>query len=303
MRKHNIEERMTTWGGMPFIRIPAGPFIMGSREENPLAYSDEMPQHILQIHYDYWISRYPIRNSDFSAFVRATRHVTRAETEGWCWVWNPEVMEWEQANGASWTHPLGAESIIRGMDHHPVVQVCWYDALVYCAWLNHEYGQDLPQGYRFRLPSEAEWEKAARGSNGREWPWGNEFDLTLCNCREGGKVRTIETGSHSPRSDSPYGVADMGGNAWEWTTTLWGDDREAPAFVYPYTSRDGREQYSVGEAFYRIIRGGSYKDDRRGVRSACRDLDPPHYSLSNLGFRVLAAPDIQEVDISVLTLE
>ena len=202
--------------------------------------------------------------------------------------------QWENKEGANWKHPLGANSSIAALEEHPVVQVCWYDALAYCEWLNRKHINDLPPGYHFRLPSEAEWEKAARGIDGRVWPWGNTYDAALCTARNGGKVCTTPVGAHSPQGDSVYGVADMSGNVWEWTLTLWGNDRDKSDFVYPYLSQDGRENQRAGEGFFRIIRGGSFKDGMSGVRSACRDLDPPHYSLNNLGFRVFAAPILEE---------
>jgi formylglycine-generating enzyme required for sulfatase activity len=277
-------------GGMEFVRVPKGGFIMGSREDNELAWGDEFPQHTLDIPYDYWIGRFPVTNGEFRAFVRATAYVTRAEKEGWCWAWNRQDEKWEKVEGASWAHPTGDRRGDADLVDHPVVQVCWYDAVAFCGWLNEAQGDGLPQGYRFSLPNEAEWEKAARGPEGREWPWGNEFDEGLCNSKLSGKVHTIAVGSHSPRGDSTYGAADMSGNVWEWTITLWGDDRDKPSYVYPYDSQDGREALPAGEECYRIIRGGSFKDDMKGVRCAVRDLDPPHYSLNNLGFRVFVVP-------------
>jgi iron(II)-dependent oxidoreductase len=205
-------------------------------------------------------------------------------------VWNVAEEEWKKTEEASWEHPLGNGGSVESLEHHPVVQVCWYDAGAFCDWLNQNHNHELPNGYHFRLPSEAEWEKAVRGPKGFVWPWGNSFDPELCNSRESGRIHTVEIGSFSPQGDSEYGLADTSGNVWEWTITLWGEDRDTPSFVYPYSSQDGREDQSAGESVYRIIRGGSYKDDLKGVRSACRDLDPPNYSLSNLGFRVFVVP-------------
>ena len=290
MTKENVEKHYQTWAGLDFVRIPEGRFIMGSKADDELAWEDEKPQHTLELAYDTWAGRFPVSVAEFRRFVQSAAHRTRAEIEGWCWVWNVEEMKWEKIEGASWEHPLGIKSGVETMERSPVVQVCWYDAVAYCEWLNRNHLHELPEGYRFRLPSEAEWEKAARGPKGRKWPWGDAFDSGLCNSRESERFHTVEIGSFSPQGDSVYGVADMSGNAWEWTITLWGEDRDTPSFVYPYDSQDGREDQGAGEGVYRIIRGGSYKDDIKGVRCACRDLDPPNYSLSNLGFRVFVVP-------------
>ncbi|MGC9332677.1 MAG: formylglycine-generating enzyme family protein, partial [Anaerolineae bacterium] len=289
MRPNSTEEA-GAWTGLDFVRIPKGQFVMGSKDDDESAWDDEKPQHTLEIPYDYWVGRYPASNAQFGEFVRATSFETRAEREGWCWVWNMGDGRWGKVEGANWRHPLGTNSSITALEEHPVVQVCWYDVLAFCEWLNQKHINDLQQGYHFRLPSEAEWEKAARGTDGREWPWGNESDAALCNSKDGGRFRTTGVGAHSPQGDSVYGAADMSGNVWEWTLTLWGKDREKADFVYPYLGTDGRENQSAGDGFFRIIRGGSFKDNIRAVRSACRDLDPPYYSLNNLGFRVFAAP-------------
>jgi len=287
-----------TWGEMDFVQIPKGGFVMGSEDDNVLAFGDEKPQHTFEISYDYWVRRFPVTNAMFAEFVRSTSFETRAEREGWCWVWSSKDGKWEKKEGANWKHPLGANSSIDGLEKHPVVQVCWYDTLAFCGWLTQKHISDLQQGYHFRLPSEAEWEKAARGTDGREWPWGNSFDTARCNSKDGGKLCTTSVRSHVPQGDSVYGVAEMSGNVWEWTITLWGEDRDTPSFDYPYRREDGRENLKAGDGFYRVIRGGSYKDDIRGVRCACRDIDPPFYSLSNLGFRVFVAPIIENENIS-----
>ena len=279
---------------MDLVRIPQGPFVMGSRDENELAWDDEKPQHALEIPYDYWIARHPVSSAQFGEFVRSTAFKTRAEREGWGWVWNTRREQWRQEEGANWRNPLGSNSSVAPLEQHPVVLVCWYDALAFCEWLNQKHINNLPQGYHYRLPTEAEWEKAARGAEGYEWPWGNDFHAALCNSREMGKLCTTSVGAYSPQGDSVYDVADMSGNVWEWTVTLWGKDREKPDYVYPYVGDDGRENQSAGDGSFRIIRGGSFKDDMKGVRSACRDLDPPYYSLNNLGFRVFAAPVLEK---------
>ena len=293
MKPNSIED-LGSWIELDFVRIPKGRFVMGSKDEDELAWDDEKPQHTLEIPYDYWIGKHPITNAQFGDFVRSTAYETRAEREGWGWVWNTRSEQWGKVEGANWRNPLGSNSRIAAFEEHPVVTVCWYDALAFCDWLNQKHGGSLPPGYQLRLPSEAEWEKAARGTEGYEWPWGNDFDAALCNSRDQGKLYTTPVGAYSPQGDSLYGVADMGGNVWEWTVTLWGKDRERADYVYPYAGDDGRENQSAGDGHFRIIRGGSFKDDRKGVRSACRDLDPPYYSLNNLGFRVFVAPILEK---------
>ncbi|MGD8455886.1 MAG: SUMF1/EgtB/PvdO family nonheme iron enzyme [Anaerolineales bacterium] len=285
-----MEIENLTIDGMGFVWVPKGGFTMGSREDDELAFGDEFPQHRVDIPYDYWTGRYPVTKREFGAFVRATSHLTRGEKEGWCWVWNRLDDQWEKVEGAMWEFPDGDRSSDNNLGDHPVVQVCWYDARAYCGWLNETRGDELPEGYCFSLPSEAEWEKAARGPEGREWTWGNEFDPAICHYYDSGQAGTIPIGSHSPQSDSVYGAADMSGNVWEWTITLWGEVRDKATYVYPYDSKDGRESLSAEDTTYRIIRGGSFKNEMRAVRCACRDLDPQNYSLNNLGFRVFVTP-------------
>ena len=279
-----------SWHGLEFVKIPKGLFIMGSPFDDEQIDNDEKPQHTLEIPYDYWIAKTPITNEQFNAFVKDTSYQTNAEKEGWAWVWMVRENCWEKVYGANWRFPLGPNSDASDLQIHPVVSINFHDALAYCKWLNEQAFIDLPRDYHFRLPSEAEWEKAARGPDGRIWPWGNYFDSAFCNSNENGPDAVIAVGAHAPKSDSFYGVSDMCGNIWEWTTTLWGNERYVRAFVYPYQLDDGRDNQRADDTFYRIIRGGSFKDEGHSLRSACRDLDPPLFSLNNLGMRVAAAP-------------
>jgi formylglycine-generating enzyme required for sulfatase activity len=279
-----------SWHGLEFLKIPKGPFMMGSPMDDDQIDDDEKPQHTLDIPYDYWMGKTPITNEQFDAFVRGNSYQTNAEKEGWAWVWMVNDENWEKVEGANWRHPLGSNSDLVNLANHPVVSVNFHDALAYCEWLNMQASSDLPDGYHFRLPSEAEWEKAARGPDTRLWPWGNCFEPTICNSNEGGPGAVIAVGAHAPQSDSFYGISDMCGNIWEWTTTLWGNERYVRAFEYPYRLGDGRDNQQADDSYYRIIRGGSFKDDRHTLRSACRDLDPPLFSLNNLGMRVVVAP-------------
>ena len=266
------------YGGMEFLRVPAGKFLMGSKEDNPLAYDDEKPQHTVEISHEFWIGRYPVTNAQFEAFVKHAGYRTTAEERGSGYAWTGK--EWKDVKGADWRHPGGPQSNLEGKESHPVVLVSWLDAQAYCQWLNQEHGSDLPKGWQFRLPSEAEWEKAARGEYGNEYPWGDEQpDVKRCNF-DMNVGDTTPVGQYSPQGDSPYGAADMVGNAWEWTHTLFKD--------YPYDPADGREA-SAGSG-PRVLRGGSFSSELKIARCACRDRVNPDLRDGDYGFRVVASP-------------
>jgi formylglycine-generating enzyme required for sulfatase activity len=117
---------------------------------------------------------------------------------------------------------------------HPVVGVSWYEAVAYCRWLTEalQAAGALDESEVVRLPTEAEWEKAARGEHARRWPWGDDFDPAWAITGESGLRRTTPVGKYSPAGDSPYGAADIAGNVWEWCSSLYRD--------YPFDSDDGR---------------------------------------------------------------
>jgi hypothetical protein len=156
-------------------------------------------------------------------------------------------------------------------EDYPVVKVSWHDALAYAEW--HGFG----------LPSEAEWEKAARGTDGWEYPWGNDWQSERANTAEhwqdGGR-KTTPVGRFSPQGDSPYGCVDMVGNVWEWTRSIYEP--------YPYDPEDGRERRdSPG---LRVVRGGAFGNSSRFVRCASRDWLNPDFRDDYLGFRVVLSP-------------
>jgi formylglycine-generating enzyme required for sulfatase activity len=241
--------------GIELIRIPAGPFLYGSADSDEMADHDEKPQRTIDLP-EYWISRTPVTNAQFAHFVQATNHRTTAEQQGYGWVWMGNG--WGRIKSADWRHPIGPESSIDGKDNHPVVQVSWNDAKAFCDWA------------ALILPTEEQWEKAARGSDGRIWPWGNE-EPTNKHCNFGSNVgNTTPAGKYSPKGDSPYGCTDMAGNVWEWTGS-W---------------------YEEGST--RALRGGSWYYNNQFSRAAHRDLNNPYYRNLNIGFRVaelLSDPD------------
>jgi len=176
--------------------------------------------------------------------------------------------------------------------------VTWYEAVAYCHWLTERLqvsglkfqvwrdGQPEtlslePETLTVRLPSEAEWEKAARGTEGRMFPWGGESDSDRANYVDTGIGTTSMVGCF-PGGASPYGVEDLSGNVWEWTRSLY---RE-----YPYDRGDGREDLEAGRDVLRMLRGGAFSLEARYVRCAFRFRDLPNLRFRYFGFRVVASP-------------
>lgn len=256
-----------------FIHIPAGKFIMGSKDDNSIAFDDEFPQHTLELP-EYWMARYPVTNQQFATFVQNTSYRTTAQENGVGYAFDGK--RWVDLKGVNWMNPRGSKNNIEDRQDNPVVMISWYDAMAYCRWLSELLQIELPRGLVLRLPSEAQWEKAARGEHGNEWPWGNKWDATCCNSRDNGSMDTKPIGQYSPRGDSPYGVADMVGNIWEWTLSQF--DK------YPYVTNDGREDVTVTAP--RVLRGGSFYCNFSGTRTASRYGLSPDGRHGDFGFRV-----------------
>jgi len=183
-------------------------------------------------------------------------------------------------------YQVGRKDSLKGRTNHPVRYVTWDESRAYAEWKN------------MTLPSEAEWEKAARGTDGRIYPWGNEWQVDFANTEEYWKGRggglgvkilraregTTAIGSFSPQGDSPYGCVDMSGNVWEWTRTIWNEEN----FKYPYLSDDGRE--NMEKIAPRVLRGGSFLNCEVDARCACRHWVNPNHRHNDLGFRVVVSP-------------
>lgn len=229
------------------------------------------------------ISKYPITNNQFSKFVNSLKYTTTAEAEGWGFHF--EDGEMKEIKGASWKNPHGRRSNIINKDNHPVVMVSWFDAIEFCRWLSEETGKN------FTLPTEAQWEKSARGTKGNTWPWGNKWDESKCNCEN--KIgTTTPVGKYSPKGNSPYGCADMAGNILEWTSTTIGTRDPWPTkYQYPYNPYDGREDLEVNTR--RVARGGTYQRGADMCRSAFRFADMPGDRYSSMGFRVVSTSQVK----------
>jgi formylglycine-generating enzyme required for sulfatase activity len=252
------------------VTIPAGPFLMGTPESEldeleklgvERKYLErEVPQHEVTLE-AYAIARYPVTNAEFERFIQDGGYQTRD-------YWTDAG--WKQKESDDWSQPRYWEDKKWNDPSQPVVGVSWYEALAYCRWLSAKSGRE------YRLPSEAQWEKAARGTDGRRYPWGDDWDPDRCNNKETGPGRTTPVGQY-PEGDSPYGVGEMVGQVWEWCSSKY-----AP---YRYKPDDGREDLEGGDT--RILRGGSWYDSSpAGVcRCGARDGFYPRYGNYHWGFR------------------
>jgi len=251
-----------------FVEVKAGDFLMGSNPRvDSAAFEEEFDQH--KVHLPrYYISKYPVTVAQFQAFV-----------------------------GESGREPEDA-GCLKGLANHPVVSVTWYEGLKYCEWLTERLkdwngtpeplaGLIREQGWQVLLPSEAEWEKAARGSDGQIYPWAGEFESHRLNSWETGIRDTTAVGSF-PSGISPCGCLDMAGNVWEWTRSLWGKGNE-PDFKYPY-KRDERENLKASRDVRRVLRGGSFDGNRQFVRCPFRGWYNPDNRNDSIGFRVVVLP-------------
>jgi serine/threonine-protein kinase len=244
-------------GPAGMVWIPGGAFLMGSNDEELATvkgicrepslrwpcpdFKEEQPQREVETG-GFWMDQNEVTNRQFEDFVKATGYQTEAEGQG---------------DAHHWRYYYTA-----GKADHPVVGVSWHDADAYCAWLGK------------RLPTEAEWEKAARGADGRLWPWGGSWDAGRLNSIESGINGTEAVGARGGElGRSPYGLSDMAGNVWEWTADWWG--------WYEKPHRPPEDNQGWG----RVIRGGSWRKQGHETRTAFRGrADPGGYS-DDIGFR------------------
>jgi formylglycine-generating enzyme required for sulfatase activity len=248
-----------------FVEIPAGTFIMGSnKRKDKAAHDDETPQHEVTLP-AFYIARYPVTVAQFRAFVEATG---------------------EKPKWADLTDP----------DNHPVRYVTWFEATRYCQWLTEQLrtlnktltplAEKLAQGWQVQLPSEAEWERAARGSKGRRYPWGDEdVASNRANYKETGIGTTSAVGCF-PAGATPEGIEELSGNVWEWTRSRYIE------YPYPSDEQARQERESVqGEGIKNsdrfVRRGGSHYNDVSYLRAPLRFLVHAVIIGNSVGFRVV----------------
>lgn len=247
---------------MEMVYVPAGIFSMGAREDDDPAKNDEKPMHSVYLD-GYYIDRYEVTSSQFAAYLNA----------------NPIAIRWVPSNNISNLQKVdGIWQAVSGFEDHPVANIIWAGAVNYCNWVGGD------------LPTEAQWEKAARGTDERRYPWGNEFksvpirlnfDDSEYSFMDDGYVKTSPVGIY-PDGMSPYGAMDMAGNLWEWTADWYANiyKKRVDVVTYNPTGALGGD----GHAY----RGGSYNSSFLDFRTTERRLsDDPR---PDLGFRCVINP-------------
>lgn len=259
-----------------FVEIPAGPFLMGTRAEDIPSllkqikggkqeyYEWEVPQRMVDLP-AYYISRYPVTVAQWRVFIKESGH-----------------------------QPDDKQSL-DGPDNHPVRYVTWYEAIKYCRWLEARLSrwakesEAAPEwlalveliekkGWRLTLPSEAEWEKAARGADGRNFPWGSQADSNRANYGDTKIGNTSAVGCF-PGGVSPFGCEDISGNVWEWCRTKWQD-----------SYKDYQDDNNLEGDAVRVLRGGSFSSIEGDARCASRLRFDPDFRSDVIGFRVVVSP-------------
>lgn len=277
---HGASDPPTPPPGM--VYVPGGEFEMGSTDGEP----DERPVHTVQVD-AFFMDEHEVTNAQFRAFVEATGYATEAERWGWSLVFAPDDREgqrvpgaewWLKVDGADWRHPRGPESMIEGRDAYPVVQVSWNDAAAYATWAGK------------RLPTEAEWEFAARAGSAGQHPWGDGPVAEHANTWLGefpddpvdadGFVGLAPVKQYPPNA---LGLYDIAGNVWEWC----GDWYHAAYYANgPESNPRGPES-----GVEKVMRGGSWLCSPsycHGFRITHRNRSTPDSGLDNIGFRCAA---------------
>ncbi len=305
-----------TVDAMELCRVPTGPFVMGSREDDEDGWDDERSQRELDLPYEYWLGRYPVTQAQFREFIDAggygeERFWNEAAAHG---VWRGgRISDWREgeptAGPEAYPEPFT-------LANHPVVGVTWYEALAFCRWLTERWRERgwLPEGWEVRLPSEVEWQKGARGglkvptpiesprSGGecvgsgeekaklaenpaptRSFPWVGELSSELANIAET-RIGASSAVGCFPRGAGPYGCEEMAGNVWEWTRSLWGE------YAYPKEASEREAQEALDSKDARVLRGGAFDFGAWVARCSARGRGYPDVRDGYIGFRLSLSP-------------
>ncbi len=245
------------------IPIPAGTFLMGEKE-----------LYEIEIARPFAIGRYPITNAQYQLFMDDGGY-----TEKWRRCWTEDGWKWRESK--NWTRPFNWGGRF-AWANQPQVGVSWYEAAAYVRWLAETTGKP------YRLPTEAEWERAARHTDGRTYPWGEDWQDGLTNTKETGLERKTAVGIF-PKDTAVCGVQDMSGNVNEWCQTRSQDETEK-VYSVPYRTQDGRENLVGNDRVYRVFRGSAYAFGKTWGRCGARFGDFPDFHHGHRGFRVVVSP-------------
>ena len=285
--------RITEGSDKGMIQLPGGTFLMGTEDDEGFPEDGEGPVRDVVVD-PFLIDATTVTNSQFRDFIRATGYKTEAEKFGWSFVFylflpdeviNSDPMRaaqtpwWIAMQGADWQHPEGPGSTILTRMNHPVTHVSWNDAMAYCAWAGK------------RLPTEAEWEYAARGGlEQKKFPWGDELtpngkhmcnvwqgEFPILNTKDDGFAGTAPVNSFEPNG---FGLFNVSGNVWEWCVDWFSPDY--------HRMTDRNNPVNLSKSAGKVMRGGSYlchKSYCNRYRVAARTMNTPDSSTGNIGFR------------------
>ena len=301
---------------MQFCGIPSGSFWQGSDESD-----DEKPLHLNKhLNDHFWLGRFPITHAQYEEFVNSGGYGQEAY-----WIEAKEagvrtkdgIQDFRDESSRTCPRDYGLPF---NLPNHPVVGVSWYEALAFTRWLTERWHKEdvISRDWCVSLPSEAEWEKGARGgiripkspvisvvskivasrfdfdemdnpSPKSRYPWGDKIDMNHANYDETGIGTTNVVGAF-PSGKSPYGCEELSGNVWEWTRSLWGKSWSKSDFGYPYNPNDGREDLQANRSMLQVLRGRSFAYYDWFLRCSYRDGNLPSFRLNGVGFRVVLSP-------------
>ena len=249
--------------GAVLVYVPAGEFLMGAREFDEFADPDEIPMHKVTLD-GYWIDKFEVTHAQYAEFL--TEMGNQGDNHTWFEVDSPDA--WIEVLGPNWV-------VDEGWEEHPVHEVTWFGAQAYCQWAER------------RLPTEAEWEKAARGTDGQIYPWGNTNpNCSMANFWDGNnfcsKTEVSTPVGSFPAGLSPFGLLDMAGNVWEWVAD-WYDENY-------YANSPAENPTGPSGGIFKVTRGGSWESGARNLRASDRKVEEPAGARYRLGFRCALSP-------------